>query len=73
MASGATSPSSVSGTVWEFQRDDGRFSPFPPQVSAEIEAKYLAGATACTPSGSGYGIIDLKSEVMQTRPSKLIS
>ena len=61
----------MSGTAWEFQRDDGGFSPFPPQVSAEIEAKYLASPTTCTPSG--YGRIDFKSEVMQTRPSKLIS
>ncbi len=31
---------SVSCVVWEWHRDDGGFSPYPPETSAQIEASY---------------------------------
>lgn len=48
---------------WEWQRDDGGFSPYPPDTSAEIEAAYSKyyhslGPGTFIPSGalSGYAI-----------------
>lgn len=35
----------VSCVVWEWQRDDGGFSPYPPNLSAAIEAAYVGRNT----------------------------
>lgn len=48
MASGGTV---WSGKVWEWQRDDGGYSPFPPQDSAEIESAYSTGVRTHTVHG----------------------
>ena len=34
---------SVQCVVWEWQRDDGGFSPYPPDMSSQIEAAYSTG------------------------------
>lgn len=52
----------VSGKVWEWQRDDGRYSPFPPEDSAKIEADFSARlATSILGSGDK---LDFKKSVM---------
>ena len=43
----------VRGFVWEWQRKDGGFSPFPPQDSATIEAASVAGTPAYCNLSSG--------------------
>jgi len=35
---------SVQCVVWEWQRDDGGFSPYPPDMSCQIETAYFNGA-----------------------------
>lgn len=42
---------SGNGKVWEWQRDDGGYSPFPPEDSAKIEVDFSARLTTCTLSG----------------------
>lgn len=64
------SATGVNGIVWEFQRNDGGFSPFPPQVSAEIEANHQAGLSTGAPIG--HGQIDFAKRVMGT-PRKFIA
>ena len=43
MASYARGSSVVTGKVWEWQRDDGGYSPFLPQDSAKIEYAHGIG------------------------------
>lgn len=42
---------SGNGKVWEWQRDDGGYSPFPPDDSAKIEVDFSTRSTTCTLSG----------------------
>ena len=44
MAAGLQSVPSVPCVVWESRRQDGGFSPFPPDVSAHIEAEHSYGS-----------------------------
>ena len=54
----------MSGRVWEWQRDDGGFSPFPPQDIAAINTAFNSGSTTCS-TVSGY-TLDF-SRMMQIR------
>jgi len=40
----AMAGASVQCVVWEWQRDDGGFSPYPPDMSCQIETAYFNGA-----------------------------
>ena len=48
--------------VWEGQRKDGGFSPFPPHDSASIEAAYGTQLPTCQVGGS---TVDLKNMKMK--------
>ena len=32
--------------MWEWQRDDGGYSPYPPETSAQVERAYCSGAAS---------------------------
>lgn len=40
--------SATTAVVWQFQRDDGGFSPYHPQASADIEAAFNRGNSSLT-------------------------
>ena len=42
-ASGSSSLNSYKYACWEWQRDDGGFSPFTPDVSYYVETAFMAG------------------------------
>ena len=57
---------SVSGVIWEWQRKDGGFSPFPPHLSQEIEAAYHSGGTpSSTFNAAGHGKLDFNARVIR--------
>ena len=56
------------GFVWEWQRDDGGFSPFPPQDSAKIEMDYNTSVITC--KISGYGRLDFKKMTLRRTGSR---
>ena len=41
----AAGPGVISAVVWEWQRDDGGFSPYSPEVSAKIELAKKMGTS----------------------------
>lgn len=61
----AVGPNIVSAIVWEWQRDDGGFSPYPPEVGVEIEGAKALGS-AVVPLGKWS--VDL-SKMVQIRLS----
>ena len=54
--------------MWELQRDDGGFSPFPPQDSAIIEADYSVNSRFC--NVSGHGKLDFRRMVLVQKGSR---
>lgn len=53
----------MSAVVWEWQRKDGGFSPFPPQQSTEIEAAHKT--TVKMFRVTGLGILDFHRSVLK--------
>ena len=51
-----------SGKVWEWQRGDGGYSPFPPDDSAKIEADFSAKSATCILSSGDR--LDFKRSMM---------
>ena len=64
----AISGGCVNVVVWQRQRRDGGYSPFPPHDSAIIEAAYGAQSSSCNVGGLR---VDLKNMLMKQTRSEL--
>ena len=64
----ASGGGTVSGVVWEWQRRDSGFSPFPPQDSSIIEAAYTARSISCTVT---HGRVDITKKQLQSGSREL--
>ena len=42
-----TGSANVSCVVWEWQRDDGGYSPYPPEISSQMESAFGSGSGSC--------------------------
>ena len=55
------------GVIFEYRRDDGNWSPYSPDVSAELELAYVKRSRTCSLKGGKY-IVDF-TNLTQTRIS----